>query len=74
MAAPARVLDTNPDDLGDWATSGVIDVTDLFGASATTLLVNVPAHSMKGDLIDGENVDQELVEGGQILLLRKVGA
>ena len=74
QAVPVGAVDIDPDDLGDWETSGVIDVTDLFGASATTLLLNVQAHSMRGDLIGGENAEQDLVQGGQILILRKVGS
>ena len=73
QAVPIGAVDTDADDLGDWETSGVIDVTNLFGAGATMLLVNVQAHSMKGELIGGENADQDMVEGGQILLLRQVG-
>ncbi len=71
QAIPVGAVDTDPTDLGDWETSGVLDVTSLFEANATTLLVNVQAHSMKGDLIGGENADTELVQGGQIILLRK---
>ena len=37
---------------------------------ATTLLVNVQAHSMRGDLFGGENSDTDLVQGSQIVLLR----
>ena len=48
QAIPVGAVDTDPDDLGDWETSGVLDVTSLFGADSTTLLVNVQAHSMRG--------------------------
>lgn len=73
-AVPIGAVDTDPDDLGDWETSGVIDVTHLFESDATTLLVNVQAHSMRGDLIGGENAASDLVQGGQMLLLRKSSA
>ena len=62
---PKGAVDTDPDDLGDWETSGVLDVTTLFGADATTLLINVQAHSLNVDLFG------DLVQGGQIVLLRR---
>jgi hypothetical protein len=68
---PVGTEDTAPDDRGNWETAGASDVTSLFGGRATILLVNVQAHSMVGDLLGGANVKQELVEGGQMLLLRK---
>jgi DNA-binding beta-propeller fold protein YncE len=71
QAVPVGAVDTDPDDLGDWETSGVLDVTALFEADATTLLVNVQAHSMKGDLIGGENADTDLVQGAQMVMLRR---
>ena len=74
QAVPVGAVDIDPDDLGDWKTSGVIDVTNLFEADATALLVNVQAHSMRGDLIGGENTATELVQGGQMLLLRQTMA
>ena len=70
-AIPAGAVDTDPDRPGKWETSGVLDVTDLFGADHTVLLVNVQAHGMVGDLLGGEDVESQLVEGGQMLLLRK---
>ena len=70
-AMPAGAVDTAPDDLGNWETSGVLDVTDLFGADRTTLLVNVQAHSLRGDLVGGEDAATESVEGGQMVLLRR---
>lgn len=68
---PVGTVDTAPDDLGNWETAGVLDVTSLFGTRTTMLLVHVQAHSMEGDLLGGSNVKGELVEGGQMVLLRK---
>ena len=69
---PVGAYDTDPDDLGDWESSGVIDVSEFFpDAAGTTLLFNVQAHSVKGDLYGGEAVNQGLVEGGQLLLLQQ---
>ena len=73
-AIPDGAVDTEPRPVavaGKWETSGVLDVTDLFGADHTVLLVNVQAHGMVGDLLGGEDVESQLVEGGQMLLLRK---
>lgn len=55
--------------LGDWETSGVLDVTDLFIADGgeRLLLVTVMAHTLK----DGVIADADLVEGGQLLLLSR---
>ena len=65
---PADQVDTDPTDLGDWETSGIIDVTELFGAKGERLLFfNVQAHSLRGGPIDSEN----LVEGGQFLFMSK---
>ena len=65
-------VDTAPNDLGNWETSGVLDVTSLFNSRSTILLINVQAHSMKGDLFGGNNANRELVEGGQMILLRQL--
>ena len=62
-------VDTAPNDLGNWETSGVIDVTCLFNSRSTILLINVQAHSMKDDLFGGNNANHELVEGDQMVLL-----
>ena len=65
MAVPFSQTDTDPDDLGDWESSGVLDVSKLFDVPAgeTLLLFNTQAHSLRGGLID----DSNLVQGGQIL-------
>jgi hypothetical protein len=67
-AVPAGQVDTDPTDLGNWETSGIIDVTDLFGATGERLLFfNVQAHSIGGGTIASEN----LVQGGQWLFLSR---
>ena len=71
-AIPVGAVDIDPTDLGDWETSGVLDVTSLFGFNTLTLLVNVQAHSLRGDLMGGEDANAQLVQGGQIVLLRQV--
>jgi hypothetical protein len=68
-AVPERQVDTEPDDLGAWETSGIIDVTHLVktrGADVA-LLFNVQAHSLTGGAI----TEYDLVQGGQIGLLTR---
>jgi hypothetical protein len=65
---PSGQTDTDPTDLGDWETSGIIDVTEEFDADGERLLFfNVQAHSLRGGPIDSEN----LVQGGQYLFMSK---
>lgn len=67
-AIPANQTDIDPDDLGDWETSGILDVSSLFGAAPDEVILigNVQAHSVRGGIIDAEN----LVQGGQIFILK----
>ena len=67
-ALPGGQTDGDPDDLGDWETSGVIDVTRLFQTSPGEILlaVSVQAHSVRDGSIGGGSL---LVEGGQLVLL-----
>ncbi len=65
-AVPTGQTDSDPLDLGDWETSGIIDVTDEFDAKGERLLfINAQAHSLGGGVIDSAN----LVQGGQFLFL-----
>ncbi len=65
---PAGQADSNPTDLGNWETSGILDVTELFGAENERLMfLNVQAHSLGGGVVDSA----DLVEGGQYLFLSK---
>jgi serralysin len=80
-AVPAGQTDTNPTDIGNWETSGILDVSQLFGAKPGELFVfDVQAHSLRGgSIISATNVDgngdgtrtdaENLVEGGQLSLL-----
>ena len=68
LAVPTLQVDTDPTDVGDWETSGIIDVTDEFNADGERLLFfNVQAHSLRGDTIDTEGLEQ----GGQFAFLSK---
>jgi len=65
---PTGQVDTDPTDLGDWETSGIIDVTDEFDAEGERVLFfNVQAHSLRGGPIDSK----DLVQGGQFLFMSK---
>jgi serralysin len=80
-AIPAGQTDTNPTDIGNWETSGILDVSSLFGAKPGELFVfDVQAHSLRGgSIITATNVDgdgngtktdaENLVEGGQVSFL-----
>ena len=67
--APAGSTDSEPDDLGNWESSGILDVTGLFKTDdgETLLLAVVQAHS----ILDGIIADEELVQGGQIIFLSR---
>ena len=64
-AVPAGQTDFAPTDLGNWESSGVIDVTEEFDADGTLLFFNTQAHSVRGGAIETET----LVEGGQYLFM-----
>ncbi|MEY2833676.1 MAG: hypothetical protein RLZZ574_2935 [Cyanobacteriota bacterium] len=65
-ALPEGQTDSQPDDLGNWETSGILDVSDLFGeASGTRFIFGTQAHSLE----DGVIADAELVQGGQLAFL-----
>ncbi|KRH96712.1 calcium-binding protein [Cylindrospermopsis sp. CR12] len=65
-AFPYNQTDSAPTDLGNWETSGITDVSNLFGnAPGSMLLFDVQAHSFK----DGNIASQNLAEGGQLSFL-----
>jgi len=61
--------DPKADDIGNWESSGVLDVTDLFETAPgeTLLLATVQAHSLRGGKIE----EHDLVQGGQIVWLSR---
>ena len=66
-AVPAGLVDTDPEDLGSWESSGILDISTLFGhLPGSVFIFDVQAHSMEGGIVD---VD-DLVEGGQLDLLQ----
>lgn len=63
---PAGQIDGNPTDIGNWESSGILDVSSLFGETPGTLFVGgVQGHSIEGGIIE----TADLVEGGQIFFL-----
>jgi|GEM_PF-105805 hypothetical protein len=65
-AVPDGQSDRSPDDIGNWESSGIIDVSTLFGEDPGNLfLFDVQAHSIR----DGVIADAELVQGGQLAFL-----
>lgn len=73
IANPLNAVDVDAGFAGEWESSGILDVSSLFGRDLGTLfLVDVQAHGIE----DQENVnpssrinDGDLVEGGQLLLI-----
>jgi hypothetical protein len=61
------MTDPAPTDVGNWESSGIIDVSRLYGASAGSyFMANVQAHS----LLDGLVQSYGLVQGGQVSLIQ----
>jgi hypothetical protein len=80
-AVPSGQTDPSPNDIGNWETSGILDVSTLFGnAPGTQFVFDVQAHSLRdGTIITATNIDgngdgtktrqENLVEGGQLSFL-----
>jgi endonuclease I len=65
---PLGSTDGNTGDFGNWESSGIIDLSSLFGKAAGTLfLFDVQAHSITNGLISSKS----LYEGGQLCFLEK---
>lgn len=71
-AVPTAYGQSDPSaaDFGNWESSGIIDVSDLYGATAGSFFVaNVQAHSLRDGNIGGSGY---LAEGGQIDLIQQL--
>jgi YVTN family beta-propeller protein len=75
-AVPDGATDEAPDDVGNWESSGILDVSALFGKPAGSLfLADVQAHGIDDqDRFTSEGdaariIDDDLKEGGQLLFL-----
>lgn len=65
LVDPPGSSDVSASTVGAWESSGVVDVSSLFGYPGTLLLADVQAHGV----VDGLVGTSGLVEGGQILFL-----
>ena len=68
---PDDQTDGDPLDIGDWESSGVLDVTKYFKTThgERLLIANTQAHAVRDGSIESEN----LVQGGQLFFLSKGG-
>jgi Bacterial protein of unknown function (DUF839) len=58
---------STPANVGNWESSGIIDVSSIYGlAAGSMMLADVQAHSLRDGNIGGAS---HLVEGGQLLLI-----
>ena len=70
-AGPFGATDGAPGDVGNWESSGILDVSALFGSAPGTLfLADVQAHS----IADGAIAERGLAQGGQLVLIAAPGA
>ncbi len=72
VVVPAGSTDSGAGDIGNWETSGILDVTDVFQTlpGERLLIGTVQAHGIRDGLI-GDN--PLLDEGGQLFFLSKIG-
>lgn len=82
LALPATQTDSAPTDLGNWETSGILDVSTLFGAkpgelfifdvqagSLTNGTIITASGSLDTDGVAGASANENLVRGGQLSFL-----
>ena len=69
VVLPEGSTDERPGVIGEWESSGILDVTHLFDSRVgeRVLLATVQAHTIR----DGMIATRKLVEGGQLILLRR---
>ncbi|MDJ0511305.1 MAG: DUF839 domain-containing protein [Crocosphaera sp.] len=66
---PIPQTDGDPEDIGDWESSGILDVSDLFDKDpGSFFLYDVQAHSLRDGVIE----EEDLVQGGQLAILSEV--
>ena len=70
QSQPGVVTEFNANGVGNWESSGIIDVSAIYGATPGSFFVaNIQAHSLGGGNINGSGY---LVEGGQIDLIQQL--
>lgn len=68
VVLPLGSTDTNTGDFGNWESSGIVDVSNLFDeAPGTLFLFDLQAHSVK----TGQIAVKQLAEGGQLCFLER---
>jgi predicted extracellular nuclease/2',3'-cyclic-nucleotide 2'-phosphodiesterase (5'-nucleotidase family) len=78
-AVDENVAATGQQDIGDWESSGILDVSTLFDeAPGTLFLADVQAHALDDqdrfpESLQPRLTDDDLKEGGQLLFLAKDG-
>ena len=72
---PTRAVDQDFGNAGEWESSGILDVSTLFGEKKGTLfLLDVEAHGIEDQddfNPDSRITDSDLAEGGQLLFLER---
>ncbi len=70
-ALPDGQTDSAPTDVGNWESSGVLDVTEFFHRMPGEILLvaDIQAHSLVGAPLGGPDQGLDLVQGGQLVLL-----
>jgi 2',3'-cyclic-nucleotide 2'-phosphodiesterase / 3'-nucleotidase / 5'-nucleotidase len=73
-ALPTGQSDSSPADIGNWESSGVLDVTEYFhhASGELLLMVDTQAHSLLGESLGGPNQGLDLVQGGQLMLVSRL--
>ena len=75
LADPTQAVDVDAGENGAWESSGILDVSNLFGQDPGTLFIfNVQAHGIddQTDINPMSRInDFDLAEGGQLLFLEK---
>jgi len=75
LANPTRAVDQDFGNAGEWESSGIVDVSKLFGEDAGTLfLFDVEAHGIEDQddfNSDSRIIDDDLVESGQLMFLER---
>jgi hypothetical protein len=78
IAVPTNAVDVDAGDAGEWESSGILDVSKLFGkGNGTLFLMDVQAHGIEDQdqfNPDSRISDFDLREGGQLLILGRNGA
>lgn len=74
IADPTLAVDVDAGTAGEWETSGILDVSTLFGLKGGSLFVfDVQAHGIEDQQAFNPTsriADNDLVEGGQLSFLR----